>query len=162
MSPQKLALHPGRAASLLILIAVALIAAAIIAQSNHISAHADDSRNGEISPAELSEIEPGYHLIHDAAAAYREMIAALRAAGHDSTLNSAYRTLEQQQELIDSLGLLEDGGTAARLGTSEHGDGIAVDLVLDWDALAWMRENAADFGFAETIESEPWHWAYVN
>ena len=34
------------------------------------------------------------------------------------------------------------------------------DLKLDSTALAWMRENAADYGFYATAPRESWHWAY--
>ncbi len=118
--------------------------------------------NGRIPMSALTEIEEGFHLLPEAASSYLELIDALESAGHTATLNSAYRSLEEQQELIDDFGLLEDGGTAAQVGESEHGDGIAVDLTLNAEALEWMRSHAGEFGFTETIASEPWHWAYTG
>lgn len=155
-------LSPGRIASVLLMITCALVAAALYVQSTHETAEAAAGTNGRLPQDALSEIEPGFLLVHGAADAYGELIDALEAAGHTATLNSAYRSLDEQQRLIDTLGLLDDGGLAAPLGTSEHGDGIAVDLSLDWDALMWMRANAHEFGFAETVNDEPWHWAYVR
>lgn len=74
------------------------------------------------------------------------------------TVNSAYRDLAEQRELVDRYGLLEDGGRAAPVGGSQHGEGTCVDVTLDFEALAWMRENAPAHGFVETIPGEPWHW----
>ena len=89
------------------------------------------------------------------------MAAAAAEDGHALTVNSAYRDLDEQQALIERYGLLEDGGRAAPLGESEHGEGTCVDLTLDYDALSWMRQHAAAHGFAETIADEPWHWNWV-
>lgn len=66
---------------------------------------------------------------------------------------------------------------AATPGTSNHGWGLAVDIgIWPGDAgpktkvqgigsykgvvLAWLRANAADFGFFENVKSEPWHWEF--
>lgn len=94
------------------------------------------------------------------AAAFTKLERAARDAGHDLTVNSAYRDLDEQAEMIRRFGLLEDGGRAAPLGESEHGDGTSVDLTLDTEALIWMRENAPGLGFYETITDEPWHWTW--
>ncbi len=118
--------------------------------------------NGKIPAEELTAIGDGYQLVKPAAKAYKKMTTALTEAGHAYTLNSAYRTIEEQEQLVEDLGLLEEGGRAAAVGTSEHGLGTAVDLKLDWDAVEWLRANAATYGFAETIADEPWHWNYVG
>lgn len=118
--------------------------------------------NGKIPEEELQDIGDGHQLVKPAAQAYKKMITALTEAGHAYTLNSAYRTIEEQEQLVEDLGLLEEGGRAAAVGTSEHGLGTAVDLKLDWDAVEWLRATAATYGFAETIADEPWHWNYVG
>jgi LAS superfamily LD-carboxypeptidase LdcB len=118
--------------------------------------------NGKIPEEELQDIGEGHQLIKPAAQAFAKMTAALNEAGHSYTLNSAYRTIEEQEQLVEDLGLLEEGGRAAAVGTSEHGLGTAVDLKLDWDAVEWLRAHAAALGFAETIPEEPWHWNYIG
>ena len=116
--------------------------------------------NGRIPEDQLVTIDTGHRLIAPAAAAYTKLERAARDAGHDLTVNSAYRDLDEQAEMIRRFGLLEDGGRAAPLGESEHGDGTSVDLTLDTEALIWMRENAPGLGFHETITDEPWHWTW--
>jgi len=37
---------------------------------------------------------------------------------------------------------------------------MATDLRLDGEALAWMRDNAWQYGFVEDVPREPWHWTY--
>lgn len=116
--------------------------------------------NGRIPEDQLVTIDTGHRLIAPAAAAFTKLERAARDAGHHPTVNSAYRDLDEQAEMIRRFGLLEDGGRAAPLGESEHGDGTSVDLTLDTEALIWMRENAPGFGFHETIIDEPWHWTW--
>lgn len=118
--------------------------------------------NGQIPTSTLQSIEGSYLLLPDAAAEFIDLRQAFEAAGHTMTVNSAYRDTATQQELVEKYGLLEDGGTAAPVGSSEHGLGIAVDLTLDFEALQWFRANAADFGFTATIAEEPWHWVYTG
>jgi hypothetical protein len=61
---------------------------------------------------------------------------------------------------------------AATPGTSNHGWGIADDIA-EKDAagevvsitqlgLAWLADNAGDFGFALDIHEEPWHWHWYR
>ena len=116
--------------------------------------------NGRIPEDQLVTIDTGHRLIAPAVAAFTKLERAARDAGHDLTVNSAYRDLDEQAEMIRRFGLLEDGGRAAPLGESEHGDGTSVDLTLDTEALIWMRENAPGLGFHETITDEPWHWTW--
>ncbi|MGL3805932.1 M15 family metallopeptidase [Paeniglutamicibacter sp. R2-26] len=118
--------------------------------------------NGKIPRSELEEIAPGRRLTPEAAEGFAGMKKALVRAGHELQVNSAYRTLSEQEGLIKRHGLLSDGGNAAPVGESEHGLGLSVDLKLDADALAWMRERAGSFGFKNTVRGEPWHWTYVG
>lgn len=117
--------------------------------------------NGQIPAAQLHTIEGNYQLLPDAAVAFGELRQAFETAGHSLTINSAYRDTATQQKLVEKHGLLEDGGTAAPVGSSEHGLGIAVDLTLDFEALQWFRTHASAFGFTATIDAEPWHWVYT-
>lgn len=118
--------------------------------------------NGKIPASELEEIAPGRALIPVAAERFAQMKTALYKDGHELKVNSAYRTLSEQEGLIKRHGLLSDGGTAAPVGESDHGLGLSVDLKLDSDALRWMDTRAQSFGFKSTVKGEPWHWTYVG
>ena len=119
-------------------------------------------RNGEIPAADLVEIGDGFFLVAPAARAFRDMTAALARDGHTFTVNSAYRSRADQERMVEKYGLLEDGGRAAPVGDSEHGLGTAVDMTMDYGTVDWLRKHASDYGFAETITEEPWHWDYVG
>ncbi len=118
--------------------------------------------NGKIPASELEEIAPGRKLIPVAAERFMKMKRALHRDGHELQVNSAYRTLSEQEGLIKRHGLLSDGGTAAPVGESDHGLGLSVDLKLDGDALRWMESRAGSFGFKNTVKGEPWHWTYMG
>lgn len=118
--------------------------------------------NGQIPLDELVRIGPGRYLAPEAAAAFTELAVGLRRAGHEVQVNSAYRSLAEQEGLIKRYGLLSEGGTAAAVGTSEHGLGISVDMTLSGEALRWMESHAARHEFVNTVAGEPWHWTYVG
>ncbi|MBR7034117.1 MAG: M15 family metallopeptidase [Clostridia bacterium] len=110
------------------------------------------------------------------------------ATGEDDlTVNSAYRTLEEQREIYDEYRETWGEETAklyvADPGFSEHHTGIAADLILvrdDGTALPITRSEAydeimrllRDHGFIlrypegkkeiTRIETEPWHFRYVG
>lgn len=101
----------------------------------------------------------------------QEMIASAKEDGLELFVDSAYRSVEYQREIMDKniKRHLEKGYSeeAARLmaqdyvsipGHSEHHTGLAVDIitpsyqVLDTgyaktEAAIWLKEHAADFGF---------------
>ncbi|WP_062305229.1 M15 family metallopeptidase [Demequina subtropica] len=88
------------------------------------------------------------------------LLADARADGITIGITDGYRDYDSQVSLAASKGLYSSGGLAAVPGTSQHGWGLAVDLGLDADALAWMRENAGSYGFVEAVAREPWHWEF--
>ena len=50
---------------------------------------------------------------------------------------------------------------AAKPGYSNHQSGHALDLNARDPAVgAWLRAHAHEYGFRNTIASEPWHWEY--
>lgn len=63
---------------------------------------------------------------------------------------------------------------AAVPGTSNHGWGLAVDFAEERDGkspgpesvspalVRWLCANAGRFGFSAELQSEPWHWRYVD
>ncbi|RAX50083.1 hypothetical protein DQ353_06150 [Arthrobacter sp. AQ5-05] len=121
----------------------------------------DTYGNGKIPLDELVRIGPGRYLAPEAAAAFTLLAAGLREAGYAVKVNSAYRSLADQEGLAKRYGLLSEGGTAA-VGTSEHGLGISVDMPLSGEALRWMESHAARHGFGNTVAGEPWHWTFVG
>ena len=117
--------------------------------------------NGKIPKDMLSPIGIGQHRMYSVAAdAFKSMRSAAAAEGVDIGVTDSYRTYDQQVELAARKGLWKDGGYAAVPGTSPHGWGMALDLDVSPAGLAWVRANAARFGFEETTPREPWHWEY--
>lgn len=116
--------------------------------------------NGRIPVDALAPIPGGEIMWAPAAAAFTRMADDAARAGITLPVVDAYRPYEDQVRLADELGLYSQGGLAAVPGTSQHGWGRAIDLELDDEALAWMRTNAAAYGFHETVPREPWHWEF--
>ena len=121
----------------------------------------------------------------------QEMFDVMRAEGIYPIVREAYRTAEEQQEILDERiqRYVNEGysrSKAVRMaeewvavpGTSEHQIGIAVDINADKtkstndEVYAWLAENAHNYGFIlrypqgkEDITGasyEPWHFRYVG
>jgi len=117
--------------------------------------------NGKIPREALSEIAgTGHRLWSPAARQYEQLSAAAKRDGVTIGITDSYRTYESQVDLAERKGLYKNGGLAAVPGTSDHGWGRSLDLKLDSNALAWMRENGAAYGFKEDVPRESWHWTY--
>ena len=117
--------------------------------------------NGHIPASALEPVgATGSSMWAPAAESLERLIAAAKADGVSIGVTEGYRSYDEQVTLTRTKGLYSEGGLAAVPGTSEHGWGMAADLKLDSTALAWMRENAADYGFYATAPRESWHWAY--
>ncbi len=117
--------------------------------------------NGRIPSEALQAIGIGQHRMWGPAAdAFVAMRAAAAADGVEIGVTDSYRSYAQQVELAERKGLYRDGGYAAAPGTSQHGWGLALDVDVTPSGLAWMRANAARFGFVEAVPREPWHWEY--
>ena len=117
--------------------------------------------NGKIPRDQLVAVGDGSEQLHaPAAQAFRTMAADAWQAGVDLRVSDGYRSLDEQHELADRLGLYRDGGLAAVPGTSNHGWGMSVDIDTDNGAVEWLRANAARYGFVEDVPREPWHWTY--
>ena len=126
-------------------------------------------RNGRIPANALTDVGGGHRMYGNAARAYTDMRAAARRAGVTIRLTDSYRTYAGQVDVARRKGIYgvrqPNGrlGLAARPGTSNHGLGRAVDVNLGASpgASAWLRANAARFGF-RTIPREPWHWEHTR
>lgn len=126
-----------------------------------------------------------------AARAMQALVKAAAAAGFKVRATGTYRSLEAQERLFReryTTDKLEGRPTktwkgqtwfqrpnvamAAVPGTSNHGLGLAVDFAEERDGdpqvesvspafVAWLCENADDYGFSAEAQSEPWHWRFV-
>lgn len=117
--------------------------------------------NGTIPPEALTTLSvEGHSLYAPAGNAFEAMFAAATRDGVTIGVTDSYRPLAVQERLATEKGLYSDGGLAATPGYSNHGWGMSLDLDLDEQAQAWMRENGPDYGFVEDVPREPWHWTY--
>ncbi|MBV2366089.1 D-alanyl-D-alanine carboxypeptidase family protein [Streptomonospora nanhaiensis] len=131
--------------------------------------------NGRIPTEALCELtEEGQYLRADAAVAFLAMNERYRDEfGEDICITDAYRSFADQQRLYDAY-VNGNGNLAARPGSSNHGEGLAVDLCggvenFGTEQHEWMRANANDFNWFHPTwaqegksTSEAWHWEYTN
>jgi len=133
---------------------------------------------------ELKTIQDWHQVSTTCYNALYRMLSDCKAAGIEYTFNSAYRTIAQQEEILETRTeeYMEQGHvfqiayakareTVALPGTSEHHLGLAVDL-LGEDAIAWFHEHCWEYGFIVRyreekahitgIIDEPWHFRYVG
>lgn len=115
--------------------------------------------------------------------ALTQMFEAAKVDGLEMVVNSAYRSYDDQLELIEFYrkwyGDNYVNKYVARAGYSEHQTGLAFDIgstsskvFADSKEYKWMQENCYKYGFilrftkkAEGItgyKSEPWHYRYVG
>lgn len=119
--------------------------------------------NGQVPTDVLAPIGFGGHrLWQPAAEAFTALVADAEADGIAIGVTDSYRRYEMQVDVARRKGLYSEGGLAARPGTSNHGWGLALDLILDDEAQAWMRANANRYFFFEDTPREPWHWVYYS
>jgi len=145
---------------------------------------------------ELAEIEPGYYVDVRIEEPLRQMLAAAKADGMRIEICSAYRSVRRQEQIFnESARDRRNSGmgywdayqdtllSVNAPGTSEHGLGLAVDLVSSYynaldkkqartDEAKWLEAHCHEYGFilryppdktAETgIIYEPWHYRYVG
>lgn len=119
--------------------------------------------NGQPASIDLAPIGNGFMLRTDAAAAFLAMAAAASDAGIPLSVDSAFRTQEQQTALFASY-QAGTGNLAAEPGYSNHQGGIAVDIAVGRSYASaiylWLARNGPLFGFENTVSGEPWHWEY--
>ncbi len=145
---------------------------------------------------ELAEVENGYSVDARIAEDLNAMLAAARADGCQPQICSAYRSVEKQVQVFNDTvnGWISQGSSfwdayqrttqeVALPGTSEHGIGLAVDIVsnqyAELDAkqaetmeAQWLQEHCYEYGFIlryppekqslTGIIYEPWHYRYVG
>ena len=124
--------------------------------------------NGRIPASALASIATGHRLRPDAAAAWDALQQQATAdLGRPIGVTDSYRSYEAQVAVRAAKGSL-----AATPGRSNHGWGLALDLVTGgWDgtAMRWLEANAGRYGWvhpdwAQRDGSNPehWHWEYVG
>jgi hypothetical protein len=108
---------------------------------------------------------PPVYMRADAASALLGLLEAYHAeTGDYLPVDEGYRDLAGQQRMFDQYGWPR----AAIPGTSNHGEGAAVDfvnppVVRGAASHSWLVANAARFGFEPLIDpDEPWHWDYTG
>ncbi len=140
-------------------------------------------------PAQLVAIGPDVHgrvqwLQPRAARALARMRATATGQGVKLQVVSAFRSIEYQLGILErklsrGLGIEEILRVSAAPGYSEHHTGRCVDFTTPGfadledgfersSAFAWLRRNAAEFGFTLSyargnrhgIAYEPWHWCW--
>lgn len=145
---------------------------------------------------EVAEIEQGLTIDARVAEELNAMLAAARAEGISLHVCSAYRSVDKQTQVFNStvedwMNQGADYWTAyqntckevALPGTSEHGLGLAVDIVddsytelderqADTAAAKWLQEHCTEYGFilrypadkesTTGIIYEAWHYRYVG
>ncbi len=128
--------------------------------------------NGQIPASALCPLylAPGESLRPTAAAAFNALSQAYeRDTGSPICVTDSYRSLPEQIVVK-----AQKGKWAATPGTSEHGNGLALDLCgginsFGTAAHLWMKQHAPLYGWfhpawAEPTGSlpEPWHWEYAG
>ncbi|MCE9620968.1 MAG: M15 family metallopeptidase [Actinomycetia bacterium] len=132
-----------------------------VTSSTHVPELLQQFGNGRVPRELLTLIGIGQHRLWGPAA---ESFIAMRAAAADAgvaiSVTDSYRNYDQQVDLAERKGLTINGGLAATPGKSEHGWGLAVDADVDGAGLAWLKANAAEFGWVMPTTREPWHWEF--
>ncbi|MEB3829235.1 M15 family metallopeptidase [Phormidium sp. CCY1219] len=137
---------------------------------------------------ELVSVGNGQRLRREAAAQFREMVAAAAADGVQLVPLSGFRDRDTQSYLFygkarqRGQSLQQRANVSAPPGYSEHHTGYAIDIgdasapqhhvrrsFHDTDAFRWLKANAGEFGFEMSfprqhpeINYEPWHWRWVG
>lgn len=145
---------------------------------------------------ELTQVEPNYSVDSRVAEPLQEMLAAASADGMHIIICSAYRSIDKQVQVFNTSvkerlnagmsywGAFEDTSKSVAIpGTSEHGIGLAVDLIsnqytgldaqqAETPEAKWLEANCYKYGFIlryppeKTHETgiiyEPWHYRYVG
>lgn len=116
----------------------------------------------------VADIGGGKVLRADAAAEFDRMQRAALSQGVPLRVNSAFRTMQEQESLWERY-MAGEGNIAAKPGFSNHQNGLAVDIEVQRSTRSvtykWLAENAATYGFDNAEGSrigEPWHWVYTR
>ncbi len=125
-------------------------------------------KRGSEQVIEVKEIpgESGMYLQKSPVDVWSKFVQMKAAAARDGVpldVNSAFRTNTRQAQLYREY-QMGTGNVAARPGYSNHQMGLAVDIQVRGrpSVLSWLRNNATDFGFDETVPNDTLHWEYTG
>ena len=122
----------------------------------------------------VAKVGDGQYMRPDAAEAFNRMAEAAAADGITILAGSAFRSIPEQALLYAQyVARLFTAPTVAKPGTSNHGNGTAVDiadapgrsLTYSSPTYKWLLANASDYDFSWDEGSkvnEPWHWRYAR
>jgi D-alanyl-D-alanine carboxypeptidase len=135
----------------------------------YVRSHAVEGRNGRLEPHELVATPGGWHgdveLLPPAAEAWRLMRAAAAADGIELRAIDSYRDWDTQHRAHQEFLAGEKPANVLPPGTSEHGNGLAVDVTngaiigSDDREWVWLNQHGRDFGWYP-ISNETWHWEF--
>ncbi len=131
--------------------------------------HNIEGRNGRLTDHDLVAVSGGWYgnarLLPPAATAWEEMRAAAAIDGIDLKVIDSYRSWESQARAHEAHLRGEKKANVLPPGTSEHGNGLALDFTngsiigRDDPEWAWLQSNATRFGWYP-ISNETWHWEF--
>jgi hypothetical protein len=120
-------------------------------------------RNGRPFQLRLASVGNGEWMSEKAARQFHAMRDAAARDGVHLNAISGFRSMEEQQALYRAY-KSGHGNLAAVPGHSNHQSGIAMDIETGGSrnsaSYRWLRQHAGEFGFRNTVASEPWHWEY--
>lgn len=129
---------------------------------------------GNSGPLVVKGVGNGQYMRADAAEAFNTMVQQAAADGITLVAGSAFRSVIEQSVLYaEYVARLFTAPTVAKPGTSNHGNGIAVDVAVNpttsvhygTQEFAWLQANGGRFGFdwseGQSV-NEPWHWDFVG
>ncbi len=118
--------------------------------------------NGNAFPITVVSLD-GDPVERDTANAFWVMQQAAADDGVYITINSGFRTYEEQQYFYSCYinCNCNNCNLAATPGYSNHQSGHALDLnTATGGVLNWLNAHGDAFGFARTVPSEDWHWEW--
>lgn len=122
-------------------------------------------------PKGLVSVGGGQALRADAAHGFARLNQAFKKTfGYALTVNSGYRSIQEQQRLYNDYKSGRSKIVAAPPGHSNHNHGTAVDIggyggSTNSAQFRWLLANAHRYGFSWNegrAVNEPWHWVYVG
>ena len=135
----------------------------------YLQTHDVKQRNGRLEGHELAATPGGWHgdvqLLPPAADAWRLMRAAAAKDGIDLRAIDSYRDWHTQNHAHQEYLAGNKPANVLPPGSSEHGNGLAVDVTngaiigRDDREWVWLSQNARDFGWYP-ISNETWHWEF--
>lgn len=129
-----------------------------------------ESRNGRLQGSGLLVETSGSwygngQLLAPAATAWESMRAAAATDGVDLRTIDTYRTYESQARAYQDHLSGKKKANVLPPGTSEHGNGLAIDVTngalvapgdVEWE---WLNVHAREYGWYP-ISNESWHWEF--